>query len=207
MKKLILRMGVSIDGFMAGPNNNIEWMFPSMSDEGKRYIADRLGEVGAHLMGSHTYSDMASYWPKSNDIIAPCMNEIPKVVFSRRGTSALLGRTTQALEDASAAVPIDPTIAKSWTDPRVASGELAEEIARLKAEPGKDLVAHGGVAFAQSLVASGLVDEYWLVVAPVAIGRGHGLFTQLAQPLPLELVDSKRFATGTSFQVLRPKRD
>lgn len=206
MKKLILRMSVSIDGFMAGPNNNLEWMFPSMSDEGKRYIAARLDQAGAHLMGSHTYADMSAFWPKSNDIVAPCMNSIPKVVFTRKGLSEQLGRTTQALKDASAANPIDPTIAKSWTDPRIASGDLAQEIARLKAEPGKDLVAHGGVAFAQSLVASGLVDEYWLVVAPVAIGRGHGLFTQLEKPLPLELIDSTRFATGVCFQVLQPQR-
>lgn len=206
MKKLILRMGVSIDGFMAGPNNNLEWMFPTMSEEGKRHIADRLGVGGAHLMGSHTYADMAAYWPKSNDVIAPAMNTMPKVVFTRKGVSELLGRTTQALKDASAAIPIDPTIAKSWSDPRIASGELAEEIARLKAEPGKDLIAHGGVAFAQSLVASGLVDEYWLIVSPVAIGRGHGLFSQLAQPLPLELTDSTRFASGVCFQVLRPKQ-
>ena len=206
MKKLILRMGVSLDGFMAGPNNNLDWMFPFMGSEGKQWLAERLSRGGAHLMGSHTYADMAAYWPKSNDVLAPCMNEIPKIVFSRKAPSALLGGTTQALKDASAAIPIDPTIAKSWTEPRVVSGDLAQEIERLKAEPGKDLIAHGGVAFARSLAASGLVDEYWLLVSPIAIGRGQGLFSELSQPQPFDLVSSTSFPTGVCAQILRPKR-
>ncbi len=206
MKKLILRMSVSLDGFMAGPSNNLEWLFPSMSDEGKQWISEHLSRAGAHLMGSHTYADMACYWPKSNDLLAPCMNDIPKVVFSQRSVSSILERTTQALTDASAATPIDPSIAKSWAAPRIVSGNLADEIARLKAEPGKDLVAHGGVAFARSLVASSLVDEYWLIVAPVALGRGQGLFSELPQPQHFERVSSTSFASGASAQILRPKR-
>jgi dihydrofolate reductase len=83
---------------------------------------------------------------------------------------------------------------------------LAEEVARLKHEPGKDILAHGGAAFAQSLVRLGLVDEYRLLVHPVALGRGLPLFSAIATPLDLELVDLKRFSGGAVAHVYT-KRD
>ncbi|HEY4106374.1 MAG TPA: dihydrofolate reductase family protein [Polyangiaceae bacterium] len=205
MRKLILRMSVTLDGFMAGPAGEMRWLFPAQPDPvAKQWIADMMWQAGAHLMGSRTYADMAAYWPKSDDVIAAPMNAVPKVVFSR--SQHVNAATTQALVDASSAEPVPVDVAKSWAEPRVASGDLAQEIARLKAEPGKDLVAHGGVAFARSLVSSGLIDEYVLVVAPVALGRGQGLFSELAEPLALDLVSSTRFPSGSCAQVLRPKR-
>jgi dihydrofolate reductase len=206
MKKLILRMSVTLDGFMAGPAGEIRWLLPSRPDqEAKQWIADKMWQAGVHIMGSRTYADMAAYWPKSDDVIAPPMNEIPKVVFSR-GAKPIGAATTQALADASSAAPVAADVAKSWTEPRVAAGELALEIARLKAEPGKDIIAHGGVAFARSLVSSGLIDEYVLLVAPVVLGRGQGLFSELLEPQSFELVSSTRFPSGVCAQVLRPKR-
>jgi dihydrofolate reductase len=162
---------------------------------------------GVHIMGSRTYADMAAYWPKSTDILAACMNEIPKVVFSRSGKAPAPSSSTQALADAKRAMPIDEKQLASWREPRVASGDLAQEIARLKAEPGKDIIAHGGIAFARSLVKSGLIDEYWLIVHPVALGRGEGLFTDLAKPQAFELLSSTRFPAGACAQVLRPKQE
>jgi dihydrofolate reductase len=157
-------------------------------------------------MGSRTYADMAAYWPSSTDPIAAPMNAIPKVVFSRtwdekNGNAA----TTKALEDALRAEPLDRSRGvASWERPRVASGDLAAEIARLKEEPGKDLLAHGGARFARSLVASGLVDEYQLVIHPVVLGRGLSLFSDLPKPLALTLVSATRFAGGAVAHVLRP---
>jgi dihydrofolate reductase len=207
MKKLILRMSVTVDGFMAGPRGEIRWLFPARPDqEAKQWIADKMSQAGVHIMGSRTYADMAAYWPKSDDVIARPMNEIPKVVFSRSG-KPFCAATTRALADASSAEPVPADIAKSWAAPRVATGELAGEIARLKAEPGKDIIAHGGIAFARSLVSSGLIDEYVLIVAPVALGRGQALFSELAEPLSFELVSSTRFPGGACAQVLRPKRE
>ena len=94
--------------------------------------------------------------------------------------------------------------AESWAEAYVASGDLAEEIAKLKAEEGKPILAHGGVSFARSLVAQGLVDQFVLAVLPVALGKGLQLFSELAAPRPLKLVSSKAFPGGAVAQVYRP---
>jgi dihydrofolate reductase len=199
MKRLILKMTVSIDGFVGGPKGEIDWWFRTRCDDGKQWVVDTLWEAGVHIMGSRTYAGWAAYWPSSTDVLAAPMNQIPKVVFSRTGMAA----TTNALEDATRMAPLDKAGA-SWGQPRIASGDLADEIARLKQEPGKDIVAHGGAVFARSLVASGLIDEYQLVVHPVALGRGLSLFSDLPKPLPLTVVSTAKFTSGAMAQVLRP---
>ena len=85
----------------------------------------------------------------------------------------------------------------------MASGDLAEEIAKLKAHEGKPIIAHGGVSFARSLVAQGLVDQFALIVAPVALGEGLPLFSELAAPMRLKLVSSKAFPGGAVAQIYR----
>jgi len=93
--------------------------------------------------------------------------------------------------------------AESWAQAYVASGDLAEEIATLKAQEGKPIIAHGGVSFACSLVAQGLVDQFALIVAPVALGKGLPLFSELAAPMRLKLMCSKAFPGGAVAQIYR----
>jgi dihydrofolate reductase len=201
MRKLILKMSMSLDGFVAGPNNELDWLFETMSPAGKAWTAERISEAGVHAMGSRTFHDMAAYWPTSRDVLAAPMNEIPKVVFSRRGKSA--GQTTRALDDARASspTPADAAHVESWNSARWLVGDLATEVAKLKAEGGKPIVAHGGASFARSLVALDLVDEYQLVVHPIAIGRGHGLFGERTTPARLVLASSTSFPAGTIANV------
>jgi dihydrofolate reductase len=92
---------------------------------------------------------------------------------------------------------------ESWARAYVANGDLAEEIAKLKAQEGKPIIAHGGVSFARSLVAQGLVDQFALIVAPVALGKGLPLFCELAAPMPLRLMSSKAFPGGAVAQIYR----
>jgi dihydrofolate reductase len=206
MRKLILKMSVTLDGFVGGASGNIDWLFTTTDDAAKKWIADTIGQAGVHIMGSRTYADMAAYWPSSTDILAAPMNQIPKVVFSR-SRDPKLSATTKALEDANRDAPVDKARAvASWSQPRIAAGDLAQEIARLKEEPGNDILAHGGAGFARSLVASGLIDEYQLLVHPVALGSGLPLFSQLAEPLRLNLVSTTRFAAGAVAHVYRPAR-
>ena len=94
--------------------------------------------------------------------------------------------------------------AESWVQAYVASGDLAEEIATLKAQEGKPIIAHGGVSFARSLVVHGLVDQFALFVAPVALGKGQPLFSELTAPMPLKLMSSKAFPGGAVAQIYRP---
>jgi dihydrofolate reductase len=210
MRKLVLKMSVSRDGFVCGPNGEIDWMFKSMSKEGAAWTAQKVGEAGAHLMGRKTFYDMASYWPNSSEVFAGPMNEIPKIVFSEKGFDpSQIGESSRALIDATRIeggeganmVSALPPSAKSWAEATVVTGDLAAGIAHLKAEPGKPLVVQGGASFGQALVLTGLIDEFWLVRHPVAIGKGLGLFARLHVPMPLELVDTKVFDAGACFQI------
>jgi dihydrofolate reductase len=174
VRKLILKMSISVAGFVGGLGGKIDWIFKSSSEDSVAWTIGVIEKAGAHLMGSRTFHDMAAYWPTSSGPFAPPMNNIPKVVFSRKGLAGPdADATTGALKDASAHIPIDPSKAaqgaQSWADPRVMTCDLAEGISQLKAEPGGDLVAHGGASFAASLIAAGLVDEYDLLVHPVIL--------------------------------------
>lgn len=182
MRKLVLSMGVSLDGLVARPGRLGAggWGLPPEDPALKERKLAWMNDVGLHLMGRNTYEEMAEFWPVSDDPYAAPMNEIPKVVFSR------------TLERAN------------WPDSRVARGELADEIATLKGESGKDLLAWGGAAFAQSLSKLGLVDEYRLILQPVALGEGLPLFKDLGAPLRLELTDAQTYPTGASLHVYRP---
>jgi dihydrofolate reductase len=213
MRKLVLKMSVSLDGYVGGPNGEIDWLFKSLDEGVTAWIADTLRQVDVHIMGSRTYQDMAVYWPTSTELVAASMNEIPKVVFSKKG-SLRQGEdlTTGALRDAlsargaggSAASPKPSPSAASWTHAMVASGDLVEEVTRLKQQAGKDIVAHGGARFAQSLVRLGLVDEYQLLVHPIALGAGLPLFSGLDKPIDLKLVSTSLFTRGVVAHIYRP---
>jgi dihydrofolate reductase len=208
MRKLILKMSVSADGFVGGPNGEIDWILRTLDESATRWIVETLWQAGVHIMGSRTYHDMASYWPTSTEPFAAPMNEIPKVVFSRRLATAF-SEGTRALKDATRVrteqglAPSTSPAAATWSDPTFANGDLAEEIARLKRQPGKPILAHGGAAFARSLVKRGLVDEYQLLVHPVALGRGLPLFSDLSKPLDLQLVGAAPFRGGVVAHVYR----
>jgi dihydrofolate reductase len=175
-------MGMSLDGLVARPGRYGAggWGLPPDDPALKERKLEWMREVDLHLMGRNTYEEMAEFWPSSDDAYAAPMNDIPKVVFSR------------TLERAD------------WPDSRIAGGDLAEEIAALKREPGKDMIAWGGAAFAQSLTRLGLVDEYRLILQPVALGEGLPLFKNLRAPVRLELIDAQTYDTGAALHVYRP---
>ncbi len=180
MRRLILQTGVSIDGYVAALDGSHPWGDGSEDEAVKRWILDSVWAAGAHLMGRVTYEEMAAFWPTSTSEYARPMNEIPKVVFSK------------TLQHAD------------WPETRIAR-DLGEEIARLKREPGNDLIAYGGATFDQSLSRLALVDEYRLMIQPAALGAGLPLFKDLPAPLHLELVEATTYATGLAIHVYRPQ--
>jgi dihydrofolate reductase len=207
MRELILKMHISVDAFVGGSDAGAQWM-SDHDPEAMAWTAETIWNASLHIMGSNTFREMAAYWPTSTEVFAPPMNEIPKAVFSRAGRAVLKTMNANA--------PPEPTRAKagqvlalrrdaeSWAEAYVASGDLAEEIARLKAGEGKPIIAHGGAGFARSLVAQGLVDEFALLVHPVAMGKGLPIFSDITAPRPLKLVSSKAFPKGTLAQIYRP---
>ena len=208
MRDLILKMSISIDGFVSDLDGRNTWMFGA-DQEAKAWAVGYIWNASLHIMGSRSFHDMAAWWPTSTDQFAPPMNQIPKAVFSRQGPAILRKvSTSAALDEARAKAGTTQSAepqpgAESWAEAYVASGDLAEEIAKLKAQEGKPIIAHGGVSFARSLVAQGLVDQFALIVAPVALGKGLPLFSELAAPKPLKLMSSKAFPGGAVAQIYR----
>jgi dihydrofolate reductase len=188
VRELVLKMSISLDGFVSDLAGENRWMFGG-DPAARAWVVETISDASLHIMGSRTFRDMAGYWPSSADVFAPPMNQIPKAVFSRQGPAVLSG--------------VDADGAGGWAQAYVAGGELAEEIGALKALDGKPIVAHGGASFARSLVAQGLVDQFALLVLPVAIGQGRPLFSELAAPARLKLVSSTAFPGGAVAQVYR----
>ncbi len=170
MASLILKMSVSLDGYVAPIDGSTDWAAAGRSDDGASWTVETLSNASAHLIGATTYAAWAAYWPRASGPFAKLMNEIPKVVFSDSLASADWGQTT------------------------IAAGDLSEAITRLKQERSDGyLLAHGGVRFARSLVQAGLIDEYRLVIHPVVLGAGERLFTA---PLTIEPKSTTVFSRG-----------
>jgi dihydrofolate reductase len=177
VSKLILKMSMSLDGFVADASGDNAFIFSSMSEDAVAWTMDTLGDTAAHLMGSNTYHDMAAHWPASDSVFAAPMNDIPKIVFSHSMTTA------------------------EWGETRIVAGDLAEGVAKLKAErAGGYLLAHGGARFARSLVSTGLIDEYRLLVHPAVLGDGKPIFPGR---MDLEPVSTTAFSSGAVAHVCR----
>jgi dihydrofolate reductase len=175
MASLVLKMSVSLDGYVAPVDGSTEWAAAGRSGDGADWTVETLSNARAHLIGAATYAGWAGYWPGAAGPLAKPMNEIPKVVFSDSLASADWGETT------------------------IAAGDLAQAITRLKQERSDGyLLAHGGVRFARSLVETGLIDEYRLVVHPVVLGAGERLFTA---PLSIEPISTIAFSGGAVAHV------
>ncbi len=184
MRKVIYSMGVSLDGFIAGPNGEIDWSAPD--EELHRFHNQQTRELGAHLCGRRLYEEMV-YWETADENPSAAEHELefagiwknlPKIVFSK-------------------------TLEKVEGNARLARDGIAEEVAELKEQPGKDL-AVGGAGLASGLIRLGLVDEYRLFVNPVVLGAGTPYFPPLEERIDLELVETRTF--GSRVVYLRYRR-
>jgi dihydrofolate reductase len=184
VRKLIYSMGVSLDGFIAGPGGEIEWSAPD--EELHRFHNGQTRELGAQLSGRRLYEAMVP-WETAHENPSAADHEIefariwqalPKIVFS----------TTLETVEGNA---------------RLAEGGVADEVARLKGQPGKDL-AVGGAGLAAACAKLGLIDEYRLFVSPVVLGGGTPYFPALDERIDLELVETRTF--GSRVVYLRYRR-
>ena len=182
-RKVILKMVMSLDGFVTSLDGTHEWMFEWFGDDSGEWNRRALDAAGVHAMGRRSYEIMGPHWAASEGPIATAMNEKPKAVFSR------------TLEKAD------------WGPAEIFGGDLRAAIAELKSrDDGGTVLVHGGPGFAKSLTPLGLVDEYQLSTVPIAIGAGRSPFAELEQHLKLDVVEEERFRSGALAQVLVPKR-
>jgi dihydrofolate reductase len=187
VRSVTYSMGMSLDGYIADPDGGLDWAAPD--EEVFRFCIDEIQGVGVHLMGRRLYETML-YWEtaerdESLDEAelewAALWNPLPKVVFSTT-LSAVQGHA------------------------RLASGGLAEEIDRLRAEPGTGDIAIGGAGLAAEAAELGLIDEYRVRVHPVLLGSGIPFFPQRGRRVHLELVDTRTFDSGVGFVHYRVAR-
>ena len=182
-RKVILKMVMSLDGFVTSPDGTHEWMFEFFGDDSGEWNRRALDQAGVHAMGRRSYEIMGPHWAASEGPIATAMNEKPKAVFSR------------TLQQAD------------WGPAEIFSGDLAAAIADLKARDDEGtILVHGGPVFAASLTRLGLVDEYQLTTVPIAIGAGRSPFAELKGHLKLDVVEEERFKSGALAQILVPRR-
>ena len=187
MRSVTYSMGVSLDGYIVGPDGDFDWTAPD--EEVFRFVTDEIREVGVHLLGRRLYETML-YWetadqdPSLDDSMlewAAIWKPLPKVVFSTT-LSAVQGNA------------------------RLASGGLAEEIERLRAEPGEGDIAIGGATLAAEALALGLVDEYRIRVCPVVVGGGTPFFPRDGRRVDLDLVETRTFDSTVVYLRYRVAR-
>jgi dihydrofolate reductase len=169
MRKVILSMNVSLDGYVATSNGSLDWAFANFDDDLIGSATEAMRRVDTMMVGRVNYLEQAAAWPNREGPLADILNDMTKVVFSK---------TLGQLE---------------WQNSWLASGTPAEEIGRLKQQPGKDIFVAGGARFAQAMSKQGLIDEYRLVVHPAVLGKGMPLFVE---PLKLKLVNSSLLKSG-----------
>ncbi len=187
MRKVIFQNMISLDGFFEGSNKwEIDWHV--VGDEFNEFAIDALKSYDVLVFGRVTYQGMASYWTsleakKDDPIVAGLMNGIQKIVFSRTLDKA------------------------DWDNTRLVKSDAAQEIARLKQQPGKDIAIFGSADLAAELIKNDLIDEYRIFINPVVLGQGQPLFQGLKNRLHLKLVNSKVFNTGLVLLIYQPVRE
>jgi dihydrofolate reductase len=189
MRKVVLFVHMSLDGYAAGPNGELDWI--SFDDELQEYALEIESNVGSPLYGRVTYQLMESYWPTV--LTDPSSNEKDRA-------------HAQWLEDVTKIVFSNTLKEVSWKNSILIQDNIASEIEKLKQQPGKDLVIYGSPGFAQTLMQLDLIDEYRLTVNPVILGNGKLLFTKTLNMARLELLQSKTFNSDVVALFYRTKK-
>jgi dihydrofolate reductase len=180
LRKLKLQVQISVDGYIAGPNGEMDWMVWNWDDDKlKKYVFELTEPVATIILGRKMTDGFVSYWSeimtKPDDPFyefAKKMIETPKVVFTK-------------------------TLKKSqWANTTIATGDLTDEITKLKSENGGDIIVYGGASFDSSLIKAGLIDEFHLFINPAAIGSGMAIFKDINDVQKFTMVKSTPFDCG-----------
>ncbi|MFT3701767.1 MAG: dihydrofolate reductase family protein [Agriterribacter sp.] len=181
MRKIISFMHISLDGFVAGPNGEMDWI--KVDEEIFDYVGKRIGEGDTALYGRVTYEMMEGYWPTAGDQPNASKHDIEhskwyaqvhKVVLSTTMKDAELNNTT------------------------IISDNIADSIHKIKQISGPDIAVFGSPTATHALIQLGLIDGYWLFVNPVVLGKGIPLFTDIKNKIKLTLLNSRQFTCGVT---------
>lgn len=182
-------MNLSLDGFMSGPRDELDWHVECWSEEMGEKLLELLDETDTLVLGRVTYEAMANYWtlrplasdfPRQDQAIADQMNRHEKIVFSGKPASAL------------------------WKNTRLADENFEEEITKLRCGNGKNILIFGSGKLVSACIHSGLVDEYCLWIHPILLGKGNPLFKNLSRTIKLRLTKANIIDPGIVLLQYRP---
>jgi dihydrofolate reductase len=181
MRKIISFMHMSLDGFVAGPNGEMDWI--KVDEEIFDYVGNRIGEGDTALYGRVTYQMMENYWPNAGDEPnaskhdiehSRWYNKVHKVVLSKTMKDADLANTT------------------------IISDNLSDRINEIKQQEGKDIALFGSPTATHALIQLNLIDGYWLFVNPIILGQGIPLFVDIKDKIKLKLLTTRQFTCGVT---------
>jgi dihydrofolate reductase len=188
MRKLISFMHISLDGFVAGPNGEMDWI--KVDEEIFDHVGKRISEGDTALYGRVTYQMMENYWPTAADKPTASKHDIEHSKWYKKVHKVVLSKT---MKDAGL-----PAGEAGSTNTTIISDNLSDRINEIKEQAGKDILLFGSPTATHSLIQQNLIDGYWLFVNPIILGRGIPLFVDIKDKIKLKLLTTRQFACGVT---------
>jgi dihydrofolate reductase len=179
MRNLIFFMHTSLDGFVAGLNGEMDWI--NLDNAMFDFVGTMTDQADTALYGRVTYEMMQSYWPKAGEQLNATKHDIEHSTWYNKVSKVVLSKTIHET---------------GLRNTKVISDQLSDNINKLKQQDGKNILIFGSPGASQSLLNQGLIDEFWLFVNPIILGKGMPLFKNITGATKLKLVESKTFACG-----------
>jgi dihydrofolate reductase len=189
MRKLKLQVQMTVDGYIGGPNGEMDWIAFPWTEDINTYVANLVGPVDTIVLGRKLAEGFIPHWAR----VAADPNN-PEVEGGKKFTDTPKVVFTKTLRESP------------WDNTVLAKGDLVDEITKLKNQEGKDIIAYGGANFVSALIQHGLIDEYHLFINPTAIGNGMTIFKERSNKVNLTLVSSTSFNCGIVALHYHPKR-
>jgi len=181
MRKLISFMHISLDGFVAGPNGEMNWI--KVDEEIFDHVGERISETDTALYGRVTYEMMQNYWPTAGDEPGASKHDIEHSKWYNKAHKLVLSKT---MKDAS------------LTNTTIISHNLSNEINEIKQGAGSEILVFGSPTATHSLIQQNLIDGYWLFVNPIILGQGIPLFVDIKDKIKLKLLTTRQFTSGVT---------
>jgi dihydrofolate reductase len=188
MRKIISFMHISLDGFVAGPNGEMDWI--KADEEIFNYVGKRISEGDTALYGRVTYQMMESYWPTAGDKPTATRHDIEHSKWYAKVHKVVLSKT---MKDAGL-----PAGQAGLTNTTIISDNLLDSINEIKHQAGNDILLFGSPTATHSLIQLSLIDGYWLFVNPIILGRGIPLFVDIKDKIKLDLLNTRQFTCGVT---------
>lgn len=181
MRKIISFMHISLDGFVAGPNGEMNWI--KVDEEIFDFVGKRISEGDTALYGRVTYQMMENYWPTAADKPKASRHDIEHSKWYKNVHKVVLSKT---MKDTN------------LTNTKIISDNLTDRINEIKQQPGGDILLFGSPTATHSLIQLNLIDGYWLFVNPIILGRGISLFADIKDKIKLQLLTTRQFTSGVT---------